>query len=82
MTRSNKIAIIVIVGGAVTFSALAVSLPSILKRSGVCTYTVLFDNKFGDQHLKTTIALLELYKTRHGHYPNQLSERHAHAVLP
>ena len=74
MTRSNKIAIIVIVGGVVTIGVLAVSLPWITKRSGLCAYTVLFDNKFGDQHLKTTVALLELYKTRHGHYPTRLSD--------
>jgi len=27
------------------------------------------DTKFGDQHFKTVIALVELYKVRHGAYP-------------
>jgi hypothetical protein len=67
-------AIIVIVGGIVTTGLLAVSLPLILKRSGACAYTLFFDHKFGDQHLKTTVALLELYNTRHGHYPGRLSD--------
>jgi hypothetical protein len=31
-----------------------------------------FDNKFGDQHLKTTVALLELHKIRYGRYPQTL----------
>jgi len=33
-----------------------------------------FDEKFGDQHLKTTVALVELHKLRYGRYPQSLSE--------
>ena|ERR1700738_1302519 len=33
-----------------------------------------FDNKFGDQHLKTAVALIELYKVRYGRYPDSLHE--------
>ena len=29
---------------------------------------------FGDQHLKTTVALIELHKTRYGKYPKKLSD--------
>jgi hypothetical protein len=29
---------------------------------------------FGDQHLKTSVALIELHKTRYGKYPTSLSE--------
>jgi hypothetical protein len=32
------------------------------------------DNKFGDQHLKTTVALLELHKIRFGRYPDSLGD--------
>lgn len=32
------------------------------------------DYVFGDQHLKTAVALIELYKTRYGHYPKKLSD--------
>src|ERR1017187_10173978 len=32
------------------------------------------DNQFGDQHLKTTVALLELHKVRYGRYPKSLRE--------
>src|SRR5262249_25431734 len=33
-----------------------------------------FDDKFGDQHLKTTVALLELHKIRYGRYPKSLGD--------
>jgi hypothetical protein len=29
---------------------------------------------FGDQHLKTVVALLELHKVRHGEYPESLDD--------
>jgi hypothetical protein len=32
------------------------------------------DNMFGDQHLKTTVALIELHKVRFGKYPSSLSD--------
>ena len=30
------------------------------------------NQQFGDQHFKTTISLIELYKVRHGYYPASL----------
>ena len=32
------------------------------------------DKMFGDQHLKTAVALIELHKTRYGRYPESLRE--------
>ena len=32
------------------------------------------DNKFGDQPLKTAVALVELHKVRYGKYPDSLSD--------
>ncbi len=32
------------------------------------------DNKFGDQHLKTVVSLLEMHKLRNGIYPDSLSD--------
>jgi hypothetical protein len=32
------------------------------------------DNMFGDQNLKTTVALVELYKVRYGRYPKSLGD--------
>ena len=32
------------------------------------------DSKFGDQHFKTAISLIELHYVRHGSYPATLSE--------
>jgi hypothetical protein len=34
----------------------------------------LLGNEFGDQHLKTTVALVELHKVRYGKYPDSLSD--------
>ena len=39
-----------------------------------CAVQKEFDQKFGDQHFKTSIALIELHKVRFGEYPNSLSE--------
>lgn len=33
-----------------------------------------FDNRFGDQHLKTAVALIELHKMRYGRYPDSLRD--------
>jgi hypothetical protein len=48
---------------------------------GVAIYAILrlnptraIDNQFGDQHLKTTVALVELHKLRFGRYPAKLSD--------
>lgn len=32
------------------------------------------DQKFGDQNLKTVVALIELHKVRYGKYPGKLSD--------
>ncbi len=32
------------------------------------------DNTFGDQHLKTSVSLIEMHKLRYGQYPNSLSD--------
>lgn len=32
------------------------------------------DKLFGDQHLKTSVALVELHKVRYGEYPEDLSD--------
>src|SRR5437660_12613802 len=34
----------------------------------------LVDNQFSDQHLKTTVALIELHKVCYGEYPGSLSD--------
>ncbi len=32
------------------------------------------DNMFGDQHLKTSVALIELHKVRYGEYPDTIRD--------
>jgi len=37
-----------------------------------CDFQQQADAKFGDQHFKTAIALIELHKVRNGQYPESL----------
>ena len=53
---------VVMVGGALAFA---------IYRSGFWHGP---DAKFGDQHLKTAVALIELHKTRRGKYPKSLQD--------
>jgi hypothetical protein len=39
-----------------------------------CDLQAAADAKFGDQHFKTVIALVELHKLRSGSYPEQLKD--------
>jgi len=41
---------------------------------GACDFQTQADAKFGDQHFKTVIALVELHKARNGEYPASLKE--------
>jgi hypothetical protein len=41
--------------------------------SGCGRLTAGADAKFGDQHFKTAVALVELYHVRHGTYPTSLA---------
>jgi|HubBroStandDraft_6_1064221.scaffolds.fasta_scaffold83363_2 hypothetical protein len=36
--------------------------------------TKAMDDLFGDQHLKTAVALIELHKTRYGKYPDSIGD--------
>ena len=39
-----------------------------------CEFQEQADQKFGDQHFKTAIALIELHKVRTGSYPESLKD--------
>ena len=39
-----------------------------------CTFRNEMDQKFGDQHFKTSVALIELHKVRFGEYPDSLTD--------
>lgn len=63
----------ILVLGAVALCLVAIALLGVywfIKSGG----TRPIDNMFGDQHLKTTVALVELHRTRYGVYPRALSE--------
>lgn len=50
-----------------------VILLSSLGLSG-CSIPKDANDKFGDQHFKTAVALIELHKVRYGQYPDSLSD--------
>jgi hypothetical protein len=62
---------LLIVAGALLFVSGCVLVVHELANA---SYTKSMDNVFGDQHLKTSLALIELYKIRTGKYPAQLSD--------
>ena len=66
-----KIVITILVCVAVTGAVGIFLLIRYITASGI---TRPLENKFGDQNLKSTIALLELHKIRYGRYPQSLRE--------
>jgi hypothetical protein len=58
-----------VLGISIIFGAI-VGVHALVQPGGIS----YFDNKFGDQHLKTVVALLELNKARYGRYPDSLSD--------
>src|SRR6516164_6734960 len=69
----NKRLLVVFLGTLVVLVILGIGwlLPYVVTRSGV---TRVIDARFGDQSLKTTVALLELHHTRYGQYPHTLGD--------
>jgi len=68
MKRDQGVAI-AIIGAIVLVGIIAVSFAARKMSSFLGA-----DEKFGDQHLKTAVALVELHKIRYGRYPNALSD--------
>ncbi len=66
--RTTVIVIVVVVAlaGAGLYGAVRAVLESGITRGP--------DQRFGDQHLKTAVALVELHKVRYGRYPAALRE--------
>src|SRR5687767_7072477 len=69
--RAAKIVIMVVCSVVVIGAVSIFLLVRYVTASGI---TRPFDNKFGDQHLKTTVALVELHKVRYGRYPQSLRD--------
>ena len=73
--RRNKrtlIIIIAVLASLAVISYIGISLAvRYVRTSGI---TKPLDEKFGDQHLKTIVALLELHKVRYGRYPQSLHD--------
>jgi hypothetical protein len=69
--KRNTLLILAIVGGSLLFVLAGFLTIRSIVASGI---TKGPDHMFGDQHLKTSVALIELYKVRYGKYPDSLSD--------
>jgi hypothetical protein len=67
--RSSTVIIAVCLALLVVVASGLLAIRSIVK-TGI---TKVPDDLFGDQHLKTAVALIELHKVRYGKYPDSLS---------
>jgi len=54
--------------------SLIVGLLCISASLSACAFKKEADQKFGDQHFKTAISLIELHKIRFGEYPSSLKD--------
>jgi hypothetical protein len=64
--------ILIIVGSVLVVGIIGIVL---LVRSFLASgITAAPDQQFGDQHLKTAVALIELHKVRYGRYPASLQD--------
>src|SRR5215212_9836272 len=81
MQRWSKIYLAIGIGAFAFFCVLAtiisVSVASFIRADP----TEGLDRKFGNQHLKTTAALIELHKVRDGQYPETLRRSEVHGRM-
>ena len=70
--RRRVVVVVAVIGGALLILLVGgIFIFRSIVGSGV---TMGLDNTFGDQHLKTALALIELHKIRYGKYPDSLSD--------
>lgn len=68
---SDRVIILLVIGGLATVFACGMLGLYLIGISGI---TKSQDNLFGDQDLKSAVALIELHKVRFGKYPNSLAD--------
>lgn len=71
MERTTRNWLVAATGLVLVLGLLAALSVFLFLRSG---FTQTADGMFGDQHLKTAVALIELHKTRYGQYPGSLAD--------
>ena len=75
MSKKTKVILtLVIVGGVIIALLLGCGTIAALRTITSLGITRGPDQMFGDQNLKTAVALIELHKVRYGKYPAKLSE--------
>ena len=71
---SYKKWILYLVIGIIIVFGMSVGMYQVVQSIVGTDFTQDTNKMFGDQHLKTSVALIELHKTRNGQYPNKLSD--------
>lgn len=71
MTRRDKWVFVIVL--VVCVGALAIG-SYLLLFAAQSPWARQADKDFGDQHMKTAVSLIELYKVRHGSYPARLAD--------
>ncbi len=72
--RKKHIAQYLIAAGVVLLILLIICVVLAVRFVSKYGLTEPIDRKFGDQHLKSTVAMLELHKIRFGKYPGSLRD--------
>jgi len=71
LKKNNRVWIVVAIVCVVAVGALGFGAYQLLSTSG---FAQTADQQFGDQNLKTAVALIELHKVRNGRYPAKLED--------
>lgn len=74
MKATHKTLIAVLVGVGLVLLISVISIGFSVRSFFATGFSAQADQQFGDQHLKTAVALIELHKLRYGTYPATLSE--------
>jgi hypothetical protein len=72
--KTHKVLIAVLVGVGLVLLVSVVSIGLSVRSFFATGFSTQADQQFGDQHLKTAVALIELHKLRYGAYPETLSD--------
>ena len=74
VTKKRRRPAVWIAVGGILLVLLVVGVIMAIRFISAYGLTEPMDRQFGDQHLKTSVALLELHKVRFGQYPDSLAD--------
>lgn len=72
--QGSRVWIVFVAVGVVLMAGLAYGAFRVFRAITNTNVVTSLDQQFGDQHLKTAVALIELHKIRNGRYPETLAQ--------